>query len=391
MPGDQPVREPLRAASGRLHLDQRDPRRAFLWRHSAAQRDECAVVCKLNTVGRLAVWALFCAHTGVPGGRVDRVVCFVLQDRGPPAQALPGEAVGGQRPAFLFGEALGEVDAEGGVCHVPQPGVVNVQRVQAVRGHAPLVPGVVVPGIFGADLPASPEHVPGAAGVGGSACVYDLARAGGRGRQRRHDGVHLVVGQLLRLVINDQGDPCEASGTLPAPGGELDAPAVLELDALLAVGVPDISDEPLDLRVSPVGEHLLQPPEALLRGHDLVRRVQDFLAFDDQPEELPGLQADVLAVLPGCGEPCAGHRVAAGLVFAEPAVHDRPLPVRQGDAVGLHEGRGCRSVAAAALRLDADPRLLASGHSANFSRTRSSTVTFSCAALAARASPRTVS
>ena len=245
--------------------------------------------------------------------------------------------------------------------------------------------------ILAAELPAAPENGARAAGVGRSAGVDDLSASGHGSGQRRHNGVDLVVGQLLGLIVDDQGYPCEASGPLAGSGGELNAPAVFQFDGLLAVGVTDEFDHPLDLRVPPVGEHALQAPEALFPGHDLVRRVQDLLPADHQPEELPGLQADVLSVLPGCGKSGACDGVVTVLVLPEPAVHHAALPVREGYAVGLHQRGCCRAVGAGSIRLHADPRLLASGHSANFSRTRSRTVTFSGSMPCASASPRTVS
>ena len=104
---------------------------------------------------------------------------------------------------LLRREGFRQVDPERGVRHVPEAGVVDLQLVDSFGRHAPLVPGVMRAGVRGAELPAAPKDVAGAARIWRRPGVDDLALSGRAGRQGRHDRIDLIVRQLLRLVVDD--------------------------------------------------------------------------------------------------------------------------------------------------------------------------------------------
>nr|DAE29733.1 MAG TPA: hypothetical protein [virus sp. ctJLD79] len=364
----QPVCQPPEPPAAGLKLKQRDAGRAVPGDHRPAEADRRAVGGEFHTIGRLALRLFRVAGAVRPRPGIQRLVALFRQDGAPPAQALPGKAVGAHAPALLRRELLAEPDAHGRVGLVPERVVFQIDLVHLLPLHRPLVPGVMCARRVKAGRPSAAEHVAGTARIGRRAGIDQLAGAGGRCGQRGHDGLHLVVRQLLRLVIDHQRDAVKAAGRLPGTGGELNAPAVQQLDALLAVGVADVFHQLQHLRVPLVREHPGQSVEALFRRAHLMGGVQDLFAVDDHTEELPPLQTHVLAVLPGHGQPGGGHGVPPGCIPAQPAVQHQPLPFVQRIAVGCHQRRGVRTVGREALRLNAIARDLCAGHASRFRR-----------------------
>ena len=348
------------AASGAADLDELNRRAAVLPALAAGEGVGGAVLGELDRERRaVRVRPPYRVYRGaLPQLRADRP--RRASSLGPPAEPLSGEAV--QRHGVEL--ALGEVDVEANAhCRVGRVNVLHeVGERGASRRHAldaPLEPRE----LSRAALPerARPdvaEHGPRARGARRGARVNELPVPCRRCRERRHDRLNLLVGQLLRLVEHDHGVGCAAPAAARA-ARELDARARGEVDALLAVGVSDGLDQSRHLDVARVLEHARKALERLLHGLDEVGGVQDRLAAHDQLVELVGLEDRVLSVLARDGQPHREVGRRAVLVDRQEGAEHDLLPRVQRESVLRYQQRSVVPVAPGGLsRLYPCSRLL---------------------------------
>ena len=168
------------------------------------------------------------------------------------------------------------------------------------------------------------------------------ARRSRRGRRARVDGqriargcrrdgglygLHLLVGQLLRLVAH-QHVHREATARTLRTGDELNAATVLQHDGLLTVRGPDIGDQLRQFgELARVLEVVFHTQEMLAAGLHLMRRMQDLHAEDRGKVQLRELENRVLAVLTRHRAPAIRRRPLQLRIRGEPTLKHDALPL----------------------------------------------------------------
>lgn len=184
--------------------------------------------------------------------------------------------------------------------------------------------------------------------------------AAGCGRGGGLYGLHLFVGEFLRLVAYEDVRG-EASARAFGAGDEFDAAAVGQYDGFLSVRVPDVVHRRREFGVlAGVLEVVLHSQEVLAAGLDLVGGVQDFQAEYGGVVQFKEFDDAVLAVLARHAYAAVPGGPSAVLEGAHPSVEDEPLPRVGRHAVAFGECGGVGPVAVRVAGCELVARLLPS-------------------------------
>ena len=159
-------------------------------------------------------------------------------------------------------------------------------------------------------------------------------------------GLHLLVGQLLRLVAH-QHVHRETTARTFRTGDELNAATVLQHDGLLAVRGPNVGDQFRQFgELARVLEIVFHAQEMLAAGLHLMRRMQDLHAEDRGKVQFRELENRVLAVLSRHRAPAIRRRPLQLRIRGEPPLEHDALPL-----VRLHVVAGCERARLSSLGL----------------------------------------
>ena len=307
-------------------------------RHHAAVRAELHPVADalhvrvLRRWRRLALAPFLCGH--------DRV-----RHLGQPVtQVLLGERE--------LAHAGAHAHPDGGEVGERAQGRVGAEPARLVRHVTDLVQAVLGPAEVGGALAADPrvradllERL-GAAGARGRAQVDRLRVVRGARGHGRGDGLHLLAGELLRLVVDDDVEAVTERRRL-GPRGERQHAAALELERLLRRLVVHVRHTAVVRLVlggrigGAAPEHVAEAGEHLARGRVVVIGPEHLVAEDAREEASPGDAGHRLSRLARDARARAlvDERAALGERRGElgPVRDDGPLPGQQVDARALGE------------------------------------------------------